>query len=42
MLTFLLKGNVGNLSTKKIQIPTVERMTEDAGKNSKTFYIYDS
>ncbi len=41
MRTFLLIGNVGDLSTKKTQIPTVERMMEDAGKNSKTFYIFD-
>jgi hypothetical protein len=38
----LLKGNVGNPSTLKTQIPTVDFTSVDIGENSKTVYINDS
>ncbi len=38
----VLKRNVGDPSTGKTQIPTVDSTSVDIGKNSKTVYFNDS
>ena len=38
----VLKGNVGDPSTGKTQIPNVDSTSVDIGKNSKTVYFNDS
>ena len=38
----LLEGNVGDSSTEKTQLPTIESTSVEIGENSKTIYINDS